>query len=66
MEKQDRTAGWVARQIRERGIAGLDMASLGIPLDPADIEAIAQRRREVQIGLRRRIDEWTVDGHGNG
>jgi hypothetical protein len=51
----DRTSG----QLRE-GLPMLDAALSGPPLSQEDIAAIAKRRRQAQLELRRRIDEGVV------
>jgi hypothetical protein len=49
---------------RKRTLWGVDIPPLGEPLGPKDIALIAQRRKEAQAALRKRIEEGVVIGHG--
>jgi hypothetical protein len=46
------------------GLPVLDAALSGSPLSQEDIAAIAKRRRQTQLELRRRIDEGEVADNG--
>jgi hypothetical protein len=58
---KEQAAGYSHTQRQPRKIlGGLDMEALAVPLVPADIPDIAQRRRDAQARLRERIDQGVI------
>jgi hypothetical protein len=54
------TTGQHTSTQHKKRIFGVDITSPEVPLSPADIARITQRRKKAQVALRKRIDEDVV------